>query len=57
MNLEMAESTMFSDVEQKLKKKNKILFSRDFDLEWASFLIDDDRLNKEKLLNEKKRTK
>lgn len=29
MSLEMAESTMFFDVEQKLKKKNKILFSRD----------------------------
>lgn len=27
------------------------------DLEWASFLMDDDRPNKEKLLNEKKRTK
>lgn len=83
--------TIFSDVEQKLKKKNKILFSRDseclqelkilieqqkhrtlvtyyyqhliywqenidkVDFEWASFLINDNRPNKEKLLNEKKR--
>ena len=69
---------MFSDVEIKLKKRNKLLFSREsqclqelikliqlqnhrtvvmWALDWAVFLIDDTKPNKERLLKEKRGVK